>query len=174
MKFCPHCGEESPNDQFYKRSGRSDSLQSWCIECTKELRRNNKVYQAKMAKEKRAKLGTAGQRDRREYQLQYHFDITSEEYESILRSQGGVCAICSKPDGQDLHSSNRFKRLSVDHDHDTGMVRGLLCSNCNRAVGYLQDSPANARRATEYLEKHARDFEIAVSLGDQLLAELEK
>lgn len=124
------------------------------------------------AKEKRAASGAQGYKDRRDYMLQYHFGLTSEEYETKLREQGGVCAVCSKPDGQDLHSPNKYKRLSVDHNHKTGMIRGLLCNDCNRSIGQLQDSPALLRRAAEYLEKYERELEIASALGDKLLNEL--
>jgi hypothetical protein len=61
------------------------------------------------------------------------YGLTPEQYEQMLTEQNGVCAICriSKP------SKNR---LSVDHDHTTGKVRGLLCVPCNRTVGYLENS----------------------------------
>ena len=74
------------------------------------------------------------------------------DYAAMNLAQDGVCAICKKPE---LNRSNgpNPKRLSVDHCHETGAVRGLLCNNCNRAIGLLGDDPALLRAAVEYLER---------------------
>ncbi len=68
-------------------------------------------------------------------------------------AQGGVCAICEQP--ETAQRSGRAKWLAVDHDHGTGAVRGLLCSNCNPMLGYAKDDPALLRAAASYLESHA-------------------
>lgn len=65
----------------------------------------------------------------------------------MLASQGGGCAICQKPDGEGKD------RLHLDHDHETGKARGLLCGPCNRGIGMLRDDPALVRKALDYLEK---------------------
>ena len=73
------------------------------------------------------------------------YGITAEEYQAIYEAQGGKCAICQRATG-------RNKKLSVDHDHKTGEVRGLLCTPCNRDVlGHLRDSVAALLRAVRYL-----------------------
>lgn len=73
------------------------------------------------------------------------YGITTEEYEAILKAQGGKCAICQRATGAS-------KKLSVDHDHKTGEVRGLLCTPCNRDVlGHLRDSVVALLRAVRYL-----------------------
>ena len=72
------------------------------------------------------------------------YGITFDDYEAMLKAQNGLCAICG---GQ----CSVKKRLSVDHDHTTGAVRGLLCIKCNCAIGYLKDSTDLARKALEYL-----------------------
>lgn len=64
--------------------------------------------------------------DRRERDYQRKYGISVEQYEAILRDQGGVCAICERPP--------KTRRLHVDHDHKTGEIRGLLCYRCNRAL----------------------------------------
>jgi len=66
------------------------------------------------------------------------------------QAQGGVCAICGKPE-----ATARTKRLCVDHCHETGKVRGLLCSHCNRAIGLLGDSCAILASAITYLEANS-------------------
>ena len=73
------------------------------------------------------------------------YGLTPDAYQELLDSQGGVCAICEQPCGTG-------QRLSVDHCHQDGHVRGLLCRNCNRALGLLQESPAIILRAASYLK----------------------
>lgn len=80
--------------------------------------------------------------------IEKRFGITAEQYGALLRAQGGRCAIC--------RSVPRSKRLAVDHDHQTGEVRGLLCSGkersgCNVAIGILHDDVDIVQRAADYL-----------------------
>ena len=73
--------------------------------------------------------------------------LTPVTFASILALQGGTCSICGYSDwGQ--------KGPCVDHDHDTGKVRGILCFRCNAALGHLQDNPQIARAAADYLDKN--------------------
>ena len=76
--------------------------------------------------------------------LKRKFGITMEEYQRMLYEQKGVCAICRKPPTK--------KRLAVDHDHNTGRIRGLLHTQCNAAIGILKDDPAVMYAAAVYLE----------------------
>jgi len=85
------------------------------------------------------------------YEMQRKYDLSPERYEEILLSQGRVCAICEKQPSQ-----NRGDSIVVDHDHDTGEVRGLLCSNCNRGIGLLQDSVNLLNSAASYLKLHGK------------------
>ena len=75
------------------------------------------------------------------------YGLTVEAYEALLAAQGGVCAICRRPPAAD----GRQKRLHVDHDHATDAVRGLLCSNCNTALGLLDDDVDRIAAAIFYL-----------------------
>ncbi len=83
-------------------------------------------------------------RDQTEYQriyhLKYKYGLTIQDYDELLDTQGGVCAICSSE-----------AKLVVDHDHATDEVRGLLCHSCNLALGHLQDDPKRIQRMLEYL-----------------------
>ncbi|WIC40162.1 endonuclease VII [Gordonia phage Battleship] len=88
-------------------------------------------------------------RNRRKYSHERHigetYGITSEQYLQIYEAQGGVCYICQRARGLK-------KKLSVDHCHATGMVRGLLCQKCNRDIlGHLRDDPEAAQRIIDYL-----------------------
>jgi hypothetical protein len=72
------------------------------------------------------------------------YGLTLEQYEALYEAQGGVCYICEIATG-------KTKRLSVDHDHTTGYVRGLLCTVCNKMLGLLRDDPDRAYRMADYL-----------------------
>jgi len=76
------------------------------------------------------------------------------EYERIYAAQGGVCLICSK-------ACVSRRRLSVDHCHDTGKIRGLLCAKCNRAIGLLGDDALLVFKAYSYLAGHKPQRRIA-------------
>lgn len=82
--------------------------------------------------------------------LKKHYGIDSTEYERMLNSQGGVCAICGAPPG-----GGRGGKLHVDHCHATDEVRAILCHNCNFGLGAFGDSPSRMRQAARYVETHA-------------------
>jgi hypothetical protein len=89
------------------------------------------------------------------------YGITPEDYDERLASQGGRCAICrtTEPSGK----ANSY--FHVDHDHETGVVRGLLCGRCNGALGLFGDDVANLLRAADYLS--ASCGALSVRLGGQ-------
>lgn len=94
---------------------------------------------------------------RRELQFKRLYGIAYADYALMLEAQGGVCAICKRPETSVQDGKIRF--LSVDHCHSTGAVaeavRGLLCMNCNSAIGRLGDDPDMLDRAAAYLRHHA-------------------
>ena len=79
------------------------------------------------------------------------FGITNEQYDHILSEQEGSCAICGILEGD---YSQKYKTFHIDHCHKTNKVRALLCGNCNRGIGMLQDDPEITQRATDYLLYH--------------------
>jgi hypothetical protein len=79
---------------------------------------------------------------KRAWNLKKNYGITPEKYEEILIRQDGKCAICLKRPDYNLH---------VDHDHQTNTIRGLLCNECNRAIGLLGDNTETLKRAIGYL-----------------------
>ena len=87
--------------------------------------------------------------------MRKRYGIGVVEYTALLESQGGVCAVCGKPETRVDHRTKKVSRLAVDHDHVTKAVRGLLCKNCNTAIGSFGDDPAMFRAALAYLERHA-------------------
>ena len=80
------------------------------------------------------------------------YGLTRDDYDRMMRTQHGVCAVCLRPETAKRKGTPRA--LCVDHDHATDRVRGLLCSSCNRAIGYLGDDPLRARAVSTYLETH--------------------
>ncbi len=81
--------------------------------------------------------------------LKNTYGITKADHDLLYEEQGGVCKICKKEGF--LSSAKHKKKLAVDHDHETGRVRGLLCHNCNRGLGLFQDDPEILKNAIEYL-----------------------
>jgi hypothetical protein len=77
------------------------------------------------------------------------FGITPEEYAAMVVAQDGRCAICREE--ETATARGRVRSLAVDHDHETGAVRGLLCSRCNTALGLFRDNPALLLEAIAYL-----------------------
>lgn len=85
------------------------------------------------------------------------FKFTSIQYDELLKRQNGVCAVCHQPEKQ--KQFGKIIKLAVDHCHkssytDHTVVRGLLCTNCNKGIGCFQDSPENLRRAADYLDRY--------------------
>ena len=71
-----------------------------------------------------------------------------ERWDEMFADQGGVCAICGTAEW-----GGRYDRPHTDHDHATGIFRGILCDFCNRGLGMFRDDPARLRAAAAYLEK---------------------
>ena len=107
---------------------------------------------AERARQRRWRKTNATPAWRRSNGLKHKYGMTPEQYAELLAKQGGGCAICEQPPVG--------RQLDVDHDHSCcpgirscgACVRGLLCSPCNRAVGYFRDNPALLRQAITYLE----------------------
>lgn len=81
------------------------------------------------------------------------YGLSVEQYLLMLEGQDGLCAICLKPETEIKRGT--LAGLAVDHDHVSGLVRGLLCSRCNKGIGLLQDNPDRMRRAALYVERAA-------------------
>lgn len=82
----------------------------------------------------------------RRAQLKIKFGLTIEQYDELVRQANGVCAICEQPE-------SLKRRLSVDHDHATGELRGLLCNRCNTVLGHIDDDPSLLEKIPKYLRR---------------------
>ena len=120
---CSKCGQVKPLDQF------------------PQARKNRK------GQPRYAYCKTCHSEYQREKRLKKLFNLSLEEYDQILARQNGCCAICKQPP-----KPPKFRKLSVDHDHKTGLVRGLLCSFCNRALGVFRDNLERFMNTVTYLQ----------------------
>ena len=84
----------------------------------------------------------------RDWNLRKRYGITAEDYDEMHEAQGGKCMCC----GDEVSDYGRGSRLHVDHCHETGAVRGLLCQRCNLLIGHADECTDRLRSAVEYLE----------------------
>jgi len=136
-KQCSKCKETKDLADFNKRSASKDGHTSRCGDC---IRTKNMQTRAKRPE------------DTRGYNLKQRFDMSIDEYNHIFLKQKGRCAICKNAETQ-LDQKGNVKWLSVDHNHATSEVRGLLCSGCNTGIGKLGDSIEVLSSAIKYLNE---------------------
>lgn len=127
VKVCSKCNEALPFSEFHKRE---QGYQASCKACRKDQR---KLYS----------------NNYRAWNLMKNYGMTHLDYLTLLDAQDGFCAGCKKHFS--LCSTDRGSYLHVDHDHNTGRVRGLLCGKCNKALGLLNDDPEVLHRLASYL-----------------------
>ena len=164
-KICTKCSEEKMLSEFNKHKNKKDGLSLYCKKCRKQYRsanrekiaeKNAQYYSANREKvaqyrfanrekilEKRAQYRFANREKIKNTQLKYEYGITLEQYNKMAQEQNNVCLICKQE-----------KKLVVDHCHDTGTVRGLLCSECNISIGLLKETPQYFVNAIQYLERY--------------------
>lgn len=142
MKRCPRCRSHKLTTEFSKNRRRGDGLQYHCKKCCGEL--------AKLrASDRRAGYRTAHYRIKK-------YGVDEETFDAMVESQGGGCAICGrKPED---FVGDRFRTLCVDHDHNTGVIRGVLCQRCNRGLGMFDDDPGRMKTAAKYLRESGSNF----------------
>lgn len=136
--LCTKCGERKPPDEFYKRQNKAYPRCKTCIK--KEMRGRRAAW---TPQQRRAMAD-----HHRDTKMRRLYGITLDEYWTLLRRQRGRCAICGTKD-----PGRRRKLFNVDHAHQTGEVRGLLCHMCNFGIGAFQDSAERLEKAIEYLQR---------------------
>lgn len=168
-KICTKCkGDPQPIENFrFVSKAKGGRRRSWCRKCEREIqkeyetrtRHKKREYQreyehseiGKAARQRSVvKLRDSGWRyehDRKKHTLK-KYGLTEFEYRKLVQRQGGKCAICYvEPAPYNGHK----RGFHVDHDHETGYVRGLLCGNCNSALGHLKDNIESLASAIQYL-----------------------
>jgi hypothetical protein len=111
-------------------------------------------------KERLSKYHKQWQKDNREHarfkKVLRNFGLSSDKYQQIMEEQNNLCAICRKPETRRDKRTGHIMRLSVDHDHRNGVVRGLLCGACNAALGHFDDDCDRLRSAINYILDYRR------------------
>lgn len=165
-KECRTCKTQRPIDAYGPDRRLFDGLSRECRDCRNIRLREwsrAKVDQDPAFREKRSQYWQKFRQERgdewarkrnREHKLQMHYGITVEQYDEMLARQGGRCAICRRTSAEAADVRKEYG-LAVDHCHDTGRVRGLLCSSCNFGLGNFQDSADLLHEAVEYLKRSA-------------------
>lgn len=149
-KRCTKCQFVKSFSEFPVSKINKDGRHSHCLECRRKARKAwgsdkreslNAQKREWYAENREHALNWA-----KEYSLSWRYGISLEEYVEILDDQNGVCKICGSPPSENF-------ALSVDHNHETGEVRGLLCGSCNFMLGHAKDKPELLRKAAQYLEE---------------------
>lgn len=161
MKACARCSVPQPPAEFYRAAKAATGLTSWCRSCYRENYQETRV--ARLARKKvlreadieasRAKEREVGKRSyakNRERIVGKRYGLSAEQYAEMVARSRGRCEICGEPPSA--------KGLCVDHDHATGVVRGLLCTNCNHILGKAGDDQQVLRAAITYLDYHQERF----------------
>lgn len=133
-KVCKTCLVIKPLSAFHGHSGNTKArkgCKSVCKQCTNA--KLNETYDPQVARRKG---------------LKHKYGMTIEQYDEMLANQDYRCAVC----GTD--TPGHTGRFVVDHSHETGNVRALLCNRCNRGLGFFKDNPSLLRDAARYLEIH--------------------
>ena len=125
--WCPDCERVSPLEDLVRTVRTASGFHAHCKPCHNQRSRAS-----------RRKVGGS-----RTYHLTRRYGLTAEEVAPLLEAQGGLCAVC-----------RAAPAAHVDHDHATGVVRGLLCVNCNGGLGRFEDEPVVLRSAADYVERH--------------------
>jgi hypothetical protein len=131
-KTCTKCGVTKDIVEFYKRGGKQspNTRHNHCKECTKK------------------RVSATPSIIKREQALKRMYGITQQDYDVMLAEQNNQCAICKTTEPGGRHASNYFV---VDHCHNTGKVRKLLCHHCNTALGLVGDNIDTLQKMIQYL-----------------------
>jgi len=161
-RVCTQCHATKPLNEFYSSFVARDNAircQSECKECTKARKaaylkahpdRDKATRKAHYEKNRARRVAEsctwqAANKGRvRTNYLKRNYKLSTEQYDAMLKGQGYQCACCRVTFSED-------QKPAVDHCHKTGKVRGLLCANCNRAIGLLYDNPETMLRLADYL-----------------------
>ena len=152
-KTCTDCKIEKPVSEFYLKKSGKHGVAAWCKKCNIRMSRE---YRAKNKIKVRVKAKVYRERNKGKIKGQYlstKYGITIEQFDQMMAAQDGVCAICGRLETA-KNQWGGVKQLAVDHDHETGKVRALLCTKCNMALGGTDDNVEILAHMISYIEKH--------------------
>ena len=155
-KTCTKCKLEKPEENFKKKGLH-------CKDCVNKYNRDLRKKNPEFAQRRRDEQRRWRESHPEEYKkrqrnshLRRNWNMTLDEYEVMLNKQNGVCAICGKTEELNKGNTRGQISLAVDHDHETGKIRELLCMDCNQTLGRFNDNPEWFLKAAEYLIKHGK------------------
>ena len=143
MRTCTKCGETKPFTAFWPDRSKKQGYMARCKNCKGAERR---AWRQRHPNHDRDRYQANRARERERHTLR-KYGISLADYEAMFAAQGGRCAICRTP---------ATRTLDIDHDHETGEVRGLLCTSCNRMLGHAGDDQATLIAAIAYLQRSSR------------------
>ena len=156
MRECKKCKVSKSTDNFFKRKNYKDGFDTSCKSCRREIYK--KWYNSEKGQEKTKKYSKEyySREDVRERQrrnrIEKTFNISYNDYEKMVIFQDNKCEICGNPE-----TDSRHKFLSIDHNHRTKEVRGLLCNLCNKALGLFKDNLTVLKSAVKYIRKYDKN-----------------
>lgn len=148
-KICSRCQTEKSHDLFHPDKSKRNGLSTYCRVCANAASKERYYANPEAARARSNEFRTGQPLNYRDNWLRSVYKITLDEYDEMVTSQDGKCAICLKV--ETVTASGKVRRLAVDHDHTTGAVRGLLCMKCNRALGLMNDDAERIVRMASYL-----------------------
>ena len=156
LKLCHTCKIEKQLSDFHKNKTRKFGVSDYCKECQNKVdRKNYKKNKDKIKKRKKELYNQNPQKYikiSRAINLKHRFGMTLDDYDRMVKEQNNLCAICNKSETSLDNKRNKIRDLSIDHDHKTGKVRGLLCNHCNHLLGNAKDDTDILLNAINYLK----------------------
>lgn len=148
-KICNLCRERKSLGRFRKFSKGKYGRTARCKSCLNIIAKRKYWENPQKERDKKSAQYYANPSAIRRLTLKKLYGITLEDYDALVLQQKGLCAICSKPPIR----NNQFKgeQLVVDHNHNTGKVRALLCARCNLAIGQFKHDIGLLKKAINYL-----------------------
>jgi len=128
-KRCPSCGQEKELSDFVRNRAAKDGIGGYCKPCHNRMSRENVIK---------------NHGSTRSRMLKRRYEVDAVQVEWMILQQGGKCAVCKQKPAK-----------HVDHGHKTNRVRGILCFNCNRGLGYFKDDWERMCLAADYLESYS-------------------
>lgn len=153
---CIGCKEFKISSEFWKHNRTGSGLHPRCKDCKKKeynekhdhkLDIATRFYHRHQKRLKQERKENYDKLQKKAYHLKSMYGLSMDDYNALLEKQMNTCAICS------THFTELKKGLFVDHCHDTGKVRGLLCSACNSAIGLLKENRYLFLTCVEYLDR---------------------
>ena len=150
MRTCNKCNIEKSIDEFWFRYINKNGTPIHDRVCKKCKQIKHSSLETRKSSTEKYKNTDKYKNTLRKHTL-LKYGISIEEYDEMLTRQNFVCKICSRPENKMLNG--KVRRLSVDHDHETGKIRGLLCMDCNTTLGKMNDDVNLFIKMVNYLKE---------------------